>query len=111
MKQISALCLFSLLYSCKSQEFLSIETDAKDDACVAPGICTPPDTQFSKVAPLNPRAQWTTDGGFCGALSIQSIALTFGTYISQDIIRKAAPYGGGHGQKNEGYEVLPVNIG
>ena len=82
----------------------------EDKSCVAPGICSPPDSKFQMVAPIVPRAQWAYDGGFCGSLSIQSIAMTKGAYISQDLVRKAAPFGGGHGSKDLGYEILPANI-
>jgi len=51
-----------------------------------------------------------TEGGFCGALSIQTIALTQGVWVSQDLIRKAAAPGGGHGNEAEGYEILHTNI-
>jgi len=37
--------------------------------------------------------------------------MTKGAYISQDLIRKAAPFGGGHGNHQLGYEILPGNIG
>jgi len=56
------------------------------------------------------REQWSYSGGFCGALSIQSIALSYGVWISQYLIRQAAPYGGGHGNPTDGYEVLHTNI-
>lgn len=37
--------------------------------------------------------------------------MTYGAWISQDRVRKQTPYaGGGHGDKTEGYEVLPGNI-
>jgi hypothetical protein len=37
--------------------------------------------------------------------------MTYGAYISQDLIRKQTPYGGGgHGDPTLGYEVLPGNI-
>jgi hypothetical protein len=35
-------------------------------------------------------------------LSIQSIALSYGVWISQLIIRQNAPPGGGHGNPNDG---------
>ena len=85
-----------------------------DQKCVYPGTCTPPPTKYSWVAPNSPRDQWTIEGGFCGSLSIQSIALTKGAFISQDLIRKAnIPVGnscGEHGDNTVGYEVVPQNI-
>lgn len=85
---------------------------ARDDAsCVAPGTCTAPDLAYSAVAPVVPRKQWGNSGGFCGSLSVQAIALTYGTWISQSLVRKAAGPGGGHGNKLRGYEILHTNIG
>ena len=53
-----------------------------DQKCVYPGTCTPPPTKYSWVAPNSPRDQWIIAGGFCGSLSIQSITLTKGAFIS-----------------------------
>ena len=67
------------------------------------------------VAPtIQPGQQWNINGGFCGAYSIQQSALNFGAWISQDLVRKAnreqpGPYTM-HGNKVEGYEVVPTNI-
>ena len=44
-------------------------------------------------------------------MSIQTIALSHGVYISQDLLRKAAAPGGGHGEPGLGYEILHTNIG
>jgi hypothetical protein len=44
-------------------------------------------------------------------MSIQTIALAHGVYISQDLLRKAAAPGGGHGGPGFGYEILHTNIG
>jgi len=82
-----------------------------DPLCVAPGNCqTPTNALYSSVIPTSPRYQWTTGGGFCGALSIQTVALAHGVWISEDIIRKNAGPGGGHGNEREGYEILHTNI-
>lgn len=78
--------------------------------CIAPGRCTPFPAKYTKVLPLEPRQQWKGDGGFCGAQSIQSSALAFGAWISQDIIRYETPKGEGHGNATQGYEVLPSNV-
>lgn len=37
---------------------------------------------------IPPRRQWINKNGYCGASSIQQIALYYGAYISQDICRK-----------------------
>lgn len=58
-------------------------------ACVYPEICQPPATKYSKVLPIRPRMQWNTNGGFCGSLSFQVMAMTYGAWLSQDHIRKA----------------------
>lgn len=82
-----------------------------DPSCIYPGICTPP-CDYSYVGGRNvvPRYQWTISGGFCGSVSIQAIGLTYGAWISQDLIRKAAPEAEGHGNSIEGYEILHTNI-
>jgi len=80
------------------------------NGCVYPGTCSQPAAKFTKVLDLAPRQQWNTDGGFCGALSIQQAALGVGAWISQDLVRKANTHGEGHGNEQEGYEVLPSNV-
>jgi len=81
-----------------------------DDICCYPGTCAPPNTTYSRVMNVPSREQWAYSGGFCGALSIQSIALSYGIWISQLNIRQAAPDGGGHGNPDDGYEILHTNI-
>lgn len=44
----------------------------------------------AKILDLPPRLQWENDNGYCGEASIQTAALYFGTYISQDLARKIA---------------------
>lgn len=86
---------------------------AGDKPCVDPGVCTPPtDYKYVVGRDATPREQWAISGGFCGALSIQTIAMTYGYWVSEDLIRKAAPdHGqGGHGNSVEGYEILHSNI-
>ena len=69
-----------------------------NQTCVAPATCVKPPALYSRVMPVPSRAQWTDDGGYCGALSIQAIAQSFGAWISQDQARKAVGPGiGGHG--------------
>jgi hypothetical protein len=74
--------------------FLPLLTSAAplsdDYVCVSPGTCSPPSADdypyVGGRTELIPRSQWVESGGFCGALSIQSIAMTYGAYISQDIV-------------------------
>ena len=86
-------------------------TAQSDPDCYSPGNCrAPQNALYSTVLPTQPRTQWDTDGGFCGSLSIQTIALAHGVWISQDIARKNAAPGGGHGNDTEGYEIIHTNI-
>lgn len=79
--------------------------------CVAPGTCVPPRTKFSKVASgVTPRQQWNIEGGFCGALSIQTAHLPYGAWISEDLVRKSNSHGTGHCEPSEGCEVGALNI-
>merc|ERR1719379_135772 len=64
--------------------------------CIAPAVCEPPTAAFSKVQPVQSRSQWTDSGGYCGALSVQAIAMSYGAYISQAQVRLAT--GGGQGE-------------
>ena len=84
-------------------------------ACVFPGVCTPPNTAFSRVMPgPQPGQQWNIEGGFCGAFSTQHAALAFGAYISQDAVRKSNRNQPGphnqHGDRTVGFEVMPNNV-
>ena len=80
--------------------------------CVAPGTCTPPSGYaYSRVQAVAPRHQWEVNGGYCGAMSIQAIAMSMGIWMSQATIRQAAPPGGGHGDPVNGYELLHTNMG
>ena len=81
-----------------------------DELCVSPGVCSPPPSLHSRGRDAVPRYQWTSSGGFCGSSSIQTILQSFGVYLSQDVIRKAAPVAAGHGNAIEGYEILHTNI-
>lgn len=90
-------------------------TSPDDPLCVYPGTCSPPSSSdypyVGGRTELVPRSQWVESGGFCGALSIQSIAMTYGAYISQDIVRKHAPeQSGSHGDETLGYEISTENI-
>ena len=55
-----------------------------------------------------------TEGGFCGAFSLQHAALAVGAYVSQDLVRKANRDQPGehnmHGDTTVGFEVMPSNI-
>lgn len=81
--------------------------------CVYPEICKPPPHKHSKVLPVKGRFQWDESGGFCGSLSIQTMALTHGAWISQDKVRKANRGGlcFGHTDVGGGCEVGPENYG
>lgn len=63
------------------------------------------------LSPVEPRRQWTQSGGYCGSLSVQAIALSYGVWISQSVVRMSAADGGGHGDPNTGYEILHTNLG
>lgn len=72
-----------------------------------------PPHKFKKVLPVAGRFQWDESGGFCGSLSIQTMALTYGAWISQDVVRKANRGGlcFGHTDEHQGCEVGPENYG
>jgi len=83
--------------------------------CVPPGQCTPPSSKYSRVITgPTPGQQWNMNGGFCGAFSVQHAALAVGAWVSQDLVRKANRDGPGphnmHGDRTEGYEVMPSNV-
>jgi len=73
--------------------------------CVSPATCEAPNSAFSHVASVPSRSQWVSSGGYCGSLSISSILLNFGAYVSQDVVRRAA------GAGEHGVEVGTVEIG
>jgi len=95
----------------RASAMVALALAAPATACVAPGDCKAPPAVNKRVLPLQPRQQWNINGGFCGAMSVQDIALAYGAYVSQDLVRKANTHGEGHGSASEGYEVLPSNIG
>jgi hypothetical protein len=92
---------------------LVISAIADDPLCIAPGTCEPPQKSlFSAVFPASPRKQWPNSGGFCGSASIQTLALGYGAWVSQDVVRKSASGDGcGHGSATEGFEISTFNIG
>ena len=53
-----------------------------DSECQTPGTCEPPDLKYSRVIPTSPRQQWGDSGGYCGSVSVQTIALSLGTWVS-----------------------------
>ena len=93
-----------------------LRSRAPPGPCVAPGICTPPKTKYSRVVPgITPGQQWNIAGGFCGAFSVQHGALgRAGAWISQDLVRKSNRDQPGehhmHGDGTVGYEVMPSNV-
>lgn len=44
--------------------------------------------KVENILEISPRIQWDNNGGYCGASTIQQIALNYGTYISQDLCRQ-----------------------
>lgn len=66
---------------------------------------TPPSTKYSVLQPISPRLQWGNDGGYCGSMSIQQIALGQGVWLSQQQVRNHTVPGGGHDE-----EILETNI-
>jgi len=70
----------------------SSEADAADaskalmDAGIAADGSTPTTVQLN----IPPREQWPNNGGYCGETSLQSIALHYGAWISQDVVRNVA---------------------
>eukprot|EP00520_Triparma_pacifica_P015815 CAMPEP_0118636354 /NCGR_PEP_ID=MMETSP0785-20121206/2575_1 /TAXON_ID=91992 /ORGANISM="Bolidomonas pacifica, Strain CCMP 1866" /LENGTH=346 /DNA_ID=CAMNT_0006527469 /DNA_START=38 /DNA_END=1078 /DNA_ORIENTATION=+ len=92
-----------------------ISADDTDSLCITPGTCQPPsDLDYKVFGRIDavPRKQWGDSGGFCGALSIQVIGMSYGVWHSQDVIRKQAPASDplGHGDDEEGYEILHSNV-
>ena len=66
--------------------------------CVFPATCAAPaSSRHSAVADVQSRAQWPDADGYCGALSVQSIAMSHGNWISQDVVRWAPEFGGRNG--------------
>jgi hypothetical protein len=52
----------------------------------APEVSGPTSIQL----PIPPRTQWNNADGYCGETSIQSIALYYGTWVSEDVVRTLA---------------------
>jgi len=72
---------------------LSSWSSAQD--CIYPGV-SPPETchpplawQYAVVEDVPGRHQWPDRDGYCGANSIQMIALYYGSWVSQDLVRKS----------------------
>ena len=81
-----------------------------DDACVYPGTCHPPSSyKYIGGRDVVPRYQWTTSGGFCGAVSIQAIALTYGMWVSEDLIRFGSILNTQYSILNTQYSILNTN--
>jgi hypothetical protein len=103
--------LNSILMAISAVFFISRTIAQNDTYCFAPGTCEPPIYHYnSKILDITPRRQWDWDGGFSGEVSIQTIALACGSWVSQDLIRKAAPPGLGAGNETLGYQVTHLNI-
>jgi hypothetical protein len=69
--------------------------------CAPPAVCNQPPATYVRVASEHPRQQWNYNGGFCGAFSLQTLMMTHGAWVSEDLVRKAnigAPcFGHGNG--------------
>lgn len=104
---LSIIVLCGLIFKAVCASTIS---NSNSESCVYPGTCIPPARSYTAGRDVVPRKQWGDSGGFCGALSIQAIGLSYGAWISQDLIRKAAPKGEGHGNPIQGYEILHSNI-
>lgn len=87
-----------------------INPTSDDPNCQYPGTCVAPTRKYSNVMNVEPRHQWGDSGGYCGSLSVQAIAESYGLWISQTVVRKSAADGGGHGNPTDGYEILHTNI-
>lgn len=78
--------------------------------------CNPPDSSlhpFHVSHPVQPRIQWWHHGAYCAEVSIQTVLLGKGVYMSQAWIRKHSPYSGSpafFGDTTYGYEIVPGNI-
>jgi len=77
--------------------------------------CEGPDLRYSQqVLTVQPRYQWWHHGAYCGELAVQSIALSYGVYLSQKAIRLVTPYNNRpwtYGNPTEGYELTDYNFG
>lgn len=82
-------------------------------ACCTPGLCHEPQAEFKNVLPIKPRQQWNIEGGFCGSISIQTLLMGHGAWVSEDLVRKAniGPNTKcwGHHEPHNGCEVGPEN--
>lgn len=105
-------CVWSLFLSLHSANAIpslkvpawAYNTTLADSPCTQ-GICTPPSSRYSLVLDVTPRLQWTNDGGYCGSMSIQQLALNYGVWVSQQQVRAHTVDGGGHDQ-----EIVETNI-
>ena len=72
--------------------------------CTNP-YCKKPTLPHEAILPVAPRLQWDNDGGYCGSMAIQNVALAKGVWLSQQQVRDATVNGGGHD-----HEILATNI-
>ena len=63
--------------------------DVISSTCAPPSVCNPPPASFTKIHWEKPRIQWNINGGFCGSFSLQTLMMTHGAWVSEDLIRKA----------------------
>jgi hypothetical protein len=64
--------------------------DGGTDAPSDPGDSSPAAGPGSRQLPIPPRNQWPDGDGYCGEMSIQSIALYYGAWISEEVARTVA---------------------
>jgi hypothetical protein len=68
---------------------LFLASSAAAHYCAPPAVCNQPPADFVRLVSVRPRVQWNTNGGFCGAFSLQTMMMAHGAWVSEDLIRKA----------------------
>ena len=58
-------------------------------SCAPPSVCDQPPASFTRIQWEHPRVQWNINGGFCGSFSLQTLMMTHGAWVSEDLVRKA----------------------
>eukprot|EP00935_MAST-01C_sp_MAST-1C-sp1_P002294 g2294.t1 len=87
-----------------AQENAEVQTrGTESEKCEGSGgiIKIRPPATFTRLQWEHPRVQWNINGGFCGSFSLQTLMMTHGAWVSEDLVRKAnigAPcFGHGNG--------------
>jgi len=82
--------------------------------CHDEDLCTSPEYHYSmEVTTVPARNQWWHHGAFCGEMSVQSIAMSYGVYLSQKKIRMYASQNQNpiyFFNPGEGYELSDENM-